>query len=131
MTASSSILLEIAADCDARGIRLIPECDGNLNIDAPRGALTPEFLDRLKAYKGEILALLGARDFDVDSAPNAEPTPVIEPGMNAAAICRCGSTRWRDVPIHDGQCIRRDCGRCGRFIEFALWYGKNTGHKGQ
>jgi hypothetical protein len=39
------------------------------------------------------------------------------------AVCRCGSTQWRDVPIHGGRSIRRDCARCGRFIAFPLWYG--------
>lgn len=37
------------------------------------------------------------------------------------AVCRCGSTKYVDVPIHDGRSVRRDCVRCGRFIEFALW----------
>jgi hypothetical protein len=40
------------------------------------------------------------------------------------AVCRCGSTKWRDVPIHGGRSIRRDCARCGRFIAFPLWYGR-------
>lgn len=39
------------------------------------------------------------------------------------AICPCGSTTWRDVPIHDGNAIRRDCGRCGRFLDFPVWDG--------
>lgn len=41
-------------------------------------------------------------------------------------VCKCGSTSWRDVPIHDGQSTRRDCGRCGRFLDFPIWYGKNA-----
>jgi hypothetical protein len=126
MTASHSILFEIAAECDARGIRLIPGCDGYLKIDAPRGSLTPEFLDRLKAHKTEILSLLlRAADFDVDNAPNAEPAPVIEPNTSKNAVCRCGSTAWRDVLIHDGQSLRRDCGRCGRFLGWPIWYGSH------
>jgi hypothetical protein len=40
------------------------------------------------------------------------------------AVCRCGSTQWRDVPIHGGRSIRRDCARCGRFLAFPLWYGR-------
>ena len=38
-------------------------------------------------------------------------------------ICRCGSTRHRDVPIHNGRSARRDCARCGRFLGFPVWYG--------
>lgn len=39
-------------------------------------------------------------------------------------ICCCGSTTWREVVIHVGRSVRRDCARCGRFIDFPLWYGK-------
>lgn len=40
------------------------------------------------------------------------------------SVCRCGCDTWHDVPIHDGQSVRRDCAKCGRFIEFPIWYGK-------
>lgn len=39
-------------------------------------------------------------------------------------VCRCGSTVWRDVPIHGGQSIRRDCARCSRFVGFTVWHGR-------
>ena len=143
---SAAVLL---MDLGRLGIRL--EADGERLRFHPRSALTPDLLDRLKAHKGEVLALLlHASDFDIDSAPNAEPTPESEkrthrmpPELrgrveatpdtcpNAAShgekkICRCGSTTWRGVPIHDGQSVRRDCGRCGRFIDFPIWYGNGT-----
>ena len=125
-------LPELLVYCDGRGVRLLPGKDGSLTIDAPRGTLTPELLDQVKPHKAEVLALLRRVDeFDADGAPDAEPAPIIEPGANPNAVCHCGSTKWRDVSIHDGQSVRRDCGRCGRFIEFAVWYGKTTGHKGQ
>jgi hypothetical protein len=118
-------LPELLMECDAHGVRLFPGKDGGLTIDAPRGALTQDLLDQLKTRKAEVLALLLRVDeFDADGAPDAEPAPIIEPGTNPNAVCRCGSTRWRDVPIHDGQSVRRDCGRCGRFLEFPIWYGE-------
>lgn len=46
------------------------------------------------------------------------PVPVLCP--------RCGSKQYRDVVIHSGQTIRRDCGNCGRFIDFPLWHGELT-----
>ena len=49
---------ELMADCDARGIRLLPAGDGGLTIDAPRDALSPELMARLKSYKGELLGRL-------------------------------------------------------------------------
>ena len=125
-------LAEMLMDCEAHGVRLFPEKDGSLTIDAPRGALTPELLDQLKAHKAEVLAVvLGADEFDANGAPDAEPGPIIEPGTDSNAVCRCGSAKWRDVPIHYGQSIRRDCGRCGRFVEFRVWYGRNAGHYDQ
>jgi hypothetical protein len=123
MSGTPSPLADLLAECDAHGIRLLLADDGGLTIDAPQDVLTPDLLVRLKAHKGELLAmLLRASDFDIDSAPDAEPAPAC-----ATAVCRCGATAWRDVPIHNGQSIRRDCGRCGRFIDFPNWHGKDTG----
>lgn len=150
MSGTPSPLAELLAECDAHGIRLFVADDGGLTIDAPQDALTPDLLGRLKAHKGELLTLLlRASDFDVDNAPDAEPAPetekrthrmppelrgrvgatldtcpTIDPTTTTEQICRCGSITWRDVPIHNGQSVRRDCGRCGRFSDFAIWYGK-------
>ena len=51
-------LQELLADCEARGIGLIPAGDAGLTIDAPEGALTPDLVERLKACKAELLAFL-------------------------------------------------------------------------
>jgi TubC N-terminal docking domain len=145
---------QLLADLAQRGIRL--EGDGERLRYYPRSAVRPEVLERLKAHKGELLQLLRPTlGFDVDSAPDAEPAPISEKQTHrmpqelrrrveatpdtwqnidpttTKQICRCGSTTWRDVPIHDGQSSRRDCGKCGRFIEFSIWYGNGTGHNGQ
>ncbi|MBN2024923.1 MAG: hypothetical protein JW809_19255 [Pirellulales bacterium] len=53
-----------------------------------------------------------------------EPVVVVEPKLVVEPVCRCGSTTWRDVPIHNGQSVRRDCARCGRFLDFPRWYGR-------
>ena len=130
MSRALSPLADLLAECDSEGVRLLLADDGALTIDAPQDALTPDLLGRLKAHKGELLTLIQrASVFDVDSAPDAEPAPVAQ--ECATPVCRCGSTTWRDVPIHDGQSSRRDCGRCGRFINFSVWYGKDTGQNGQ
>jgi len=186
MSGTDSTLAELLADCDDHGIRLLPAGDGGLAIDAPRDALTPELTGRLKAHKGELLALLRPQPCPVCSSALAwrlpggavrcavcledagEPTPqgatllllvdwpkvphwvdyesertkveaerlaTIEGGALREAlptakptrpVCRCGSTSWRDVPIHGGQSVRRDCGRCGRFVDFPVWHGIET-----
>ena len=121
---------QLLADLERRGIRL--DADGERLLFHPRSALTPDLLDRLKAHKAELLTLiLRGSIFDIDSAPDAGPAPNIDHATATKTMCRCGSTTWCDVPIHDGQSKRRDCGRCRRFIEFPIWYGKDTGHNGQ
>lgn len=119
-----SDLAELLADCDARGIRLHPAGDGGLTIDAPQAALTPDMVARLKTHKAELLALLRPAP-----AVQYQPLPTMKPTVKP--ICRCGSAAWRDVPIHNGQSVRRDCAGCGRFLDFPIWYGKGTGHNGQ
>lgn len=109
---------DLLAECEAHGIRFTLAGDGGLAIDAPQDALTPNLLDRLIANKADVLALL---------RPATEATPAPPFALSdtpAKAVCRCGSTTWCDVPIHGGQSIRRDCGRCGRFLDFPVWYGK-------
>ena len=51
-------LAKLLTDCDARGIRLLPVGEDGLTIDAPKDALIPELMGRLKAHKGELLAIL-------------------------------------------------------------------------
>lgn len=116
---------ELLMDLGRLGIRL--EADGERLRYRPQSALTPDLLYRLKAHKAELLAMLRP-------APEAVPTlpvPTCEaPAKPTKAVCRCGGTTWRDLPIHGGQSVRRDCGRCRRFMEFAIWYGKDTRQNG-
>ncbi|REK17395.1 MAG: hypothetical protein DWQ37_06290 [Planctomycetota bacterium] len=102
-----SAVTELVRECHTRGIRLKVTRDGRVTIDAPRDALSPEFLERAKAHKAELIDRFATR----------------APGAAAKPVCRCGSTAWRDVAIHDGQSTRRDCAGCGRFVDFSRWYG--------
>jgi hypothetical protein len=92
-----SDLAELQAECHAHGIRLLP--DGGLAIDAPEKALTPELLDRPKAGKAELLAMLRPSP---EAAPTLPAPPSDAPAKPAKAVCRCGSTTWQDFAIHDG-----------------------------
>ncbi len=106
---------QLLATCDSLGIRLLPDVDGGLSIDAPQDALKPELLQQLVANKADLLTHLAA-----DHSPDIQT--VSSTTGAEVAICRCGSTTWHDVPIHDGRSTRRDCARCGRFIDFSRWY---------
>jgi hypothetical protein len=39
---------------------------------------------------------------------------------------RCRSTETVDFHIHNRASVRRDCWKCGRFIEFVSWYGEHA-----
>lgn len=125
MTRTTSLLAYLLADCDAHGIRLALADGGGLEIDAPQDALTPDLLARLKAHKADLLAMLRPAP---DLAPALPAQTCEAPAKPTKAVCRCGGTTWRDVPLHGGQSVRRDCGRCGRFLDFPVWYGKGALH---
>src|SRR5687768_5097553 len=104
MTGTPAILADLLKDCDAHGIRLLLAGDGGLTIDAPQSALTPDLLGRLKAHKAELLAMLRPAP---EVAPALPVVASVAPTKPAKAVCRCGGTTWRDVPIHGGQSVRR------------------------
>lgn len=74
--------------------------NGKLCFRAMEGAYTPELRALVDNHRGQLLAWL-----------TTAPCP------------RCRSTEWRDVSIHDGLSVRRDCAKCGRYLSFPLWYG--------
>jgi hypothetical protein len=113
-------LAHLLADVARLGITL--EARGDRLRYRPRSAVTPELVERLTAHKAELLAML---------LPTPGMAPASLPTAPAVPVCRCGSTTWRDVPIHGGQSLRRDCAVCGRFIAFPVWQRTNTGHKDQ
>jgi hypothetical protein len=121
MTTTISALGKLLADCHARGIQLAPNDAGDLTIDAPQGVLTPDLLEHLKAQKAALIAHLLPRCRPETHHLTPRPKPV----------CRCGSNAWLDVAIHDGRSTRRDCARCGRFIDFSRWYGAIALHAGE
>ena len=109
---------DLLVELEQRGVRI--EAHGDRLRYAPRSAVTDGLLEQLKLHKAELLALLRPTR-DIVSVP---PVAVQDaPAKPTKPVCRCGSTTWRDVSIHDGQSVRRDC---GRFIEFPIWYGKGT-----
>ena len=88
-----------------QGIVLTFDPDWNLVVDAPIGAVNADLLAEIRKYKPEIIKRL-----------RYEPR---------GSICQhCGTSDYVTVPIHNGQSTRLDCARCGRFLRFGFWYGK-------
>lgn len=80
--------IELLAECEAHGIRLTVYGDGGLAIDAPRDAMTPDLLARLKAHKADVLALLRP-------APEAAPIDSSDP----AAVWQAALDRLEGDPL--------------------------------
>ncbi len=127
MTSMAVSIADLIAECDDRGILLLPASEGGLTIDAPSpGALTHELVERIKAGKAAILDILATPELPrLVFGPDGWPVDTIDP-TDRKAVCRCGSTGYRDIPIHKGQSLRRDCAKCGRFIRFEVWYGTGS-----
>jgi len=112
---------ELLMDLGRLGIRL--EADGERLRYHPRSALTPDLMVRLKAHKPALLAMLRPTPAAGPALPVATRDATVK---SAKPVCRCGSRTWRDVPVRGGKSVRRDCGRCGRFLDFPVWYGNDT-----
>lgn len=112
----------LLSDLTARGMEFWAH--GDKLRYRPVDRMTSEELNAIRQHKEAILALLRRiPPFGMDATSTAEPAPVINLETREEAVCRCGSTAWMDTPIHEGQSIRRDCRRCGRFLGFPKWHG--------
>ena len=123
MTAVDQLMTEL------RGLGVILQADGDRLRFHPRHKVTGNLLDRLREHKPELLGILARREAAPPTPQDAHGDAAPGPAPTQRPVCRCGSTTWRDVPIHNGQSTRRDCGRCGRFIRFPVWYGQTQLHE--
>lgn len=57
----------------------------------------------------------------MQNSPRNLPQKLIE---NSTVCQRCGGRNFRDVKIHGGKSLRRDCKTCHRTTGFPLWYGE-------
>lgn len=114
-------LAELLTDCHVQDIQLRLAEDGELLIDGRKNYLTPVMIERIKAHKAEILAKLRP---SCQGAVHSSALARKGRTKFGKCVCQCGSTIWNEILIHEGQSTRRDCGRCGRFIDFSIWQGK-------
>jgi hypothetical protein len=71
----------------------------HLAVDAPPGVLTADHISLIREHREELLD-----------------------AMRLQGPCdSCGSTCFRDKPIHSGRSMRRDCAACGKTWGFPVW----------
>lgn len=116
MIGAAQHIVALLNECRIQCVTLHPIGSDSLSVDAPESALTDDLIARLKAFKAKLLALLiteSEQNFEAGDTPDAQTR-------------RCGNTTTRDVPIHNGHSTRRECERCGRFIDFPIWRVQNA-----
>jgi hypothetical protein len=104
----------LLADAELASLNVLAGDDGRLIVRGPRSA--DALARRLLAHKADVLAAL-----TTVRQPAVRRMPAV---VDANGACPCGSTKFTDVPIHDGKSVRRDCAQCSKFLSFAVWYGK-------
>jgi hypothetical protein len=117
----------------------------------PKSGLTPALIERVKAHKSELIDLVTGDNQKSEQVVDGgfRPTVVTRDGKvrivtdvetdfynslielkNKPSVKwqrgSCRHSKFQDIPIHGGQSTRRDCARCGRFIEFPIWYGQTS-----
>ncbi|MEQ8848824.1 hypothetical protein [Botrimarina sp.] len=120
----------LAALLAERGVELRVTPGGELQLRDRRGRLTAADRAMVRHYRHALADWLAASQEPVeepadDTAPD-EPIdgPIEAPADPAAPRCdRCGAGEFREVAIHAGASVRRDCARCGRTWGFPVWYG--------
>ena len=114
MIGTPSRLVELLAECKTLGIRLSAAEGGGLEIDAPQDALTPNLLDRLKACKADLLAILRrdpeAREEQLAIALEAcglDPAEEIDPA-DLIPCPTCGRLELWETLSGTWRCLRCD-----------------------
>lgn len=54
---------------------------------------------------------------------------VLEPEPSPAPCRRCGNRQTYLAVIHSGESLRRDCAKCGRFVDFVAWHNREESGK--
>lgn len=142
--------LEAISAIRQAGGRVVVE-DGDLRIKAPAGAIFAEAVAVIRENKAALIGILPDAEREavqwVENLDQAEAEIVVDQAIREwdnltggdgmayreveandppadPSACVCGCKAWRDVPIHGGKSIRRDCAKCRRFISFPVWHGK-------
>ena len=145
-------VLEVIAE--ARRLGIVLKASGEAVLYSPRAAMTAQLAEGIRAVKPVLLIELegtkppaGAPSQYVrratTAAPSAtrgaekavasEPSPDYDTTFldrsRPKAVCKCGAHVWKDIPIHTGQSLRRECAACSLFLSWPKWYGVDIPQK--
>jgi hypothetical protein len=117
---------ELITEVRALGVELRPAPDGSRILYRPRDALSPEWVERLREHKPQVLALLSEFEAQVQWRA-AEMRGQIPPSGPIGYLCARPRTAAHDTPGHCGSCgepkepgQRYVCVACGRAKWLAL-----------
>lgn len=123
----AALLAELLA---GRGVELRVTPSGELQLRDRDKRLSPadratvhHYADALADWLAEPATPNGESATSVVGGTTNPPPTHVEGSPKAPSCDRCRHAEFREVPIHDGQSIRRDCARCGRTWGFPVWYG--------
>ena len=88
---------DLLAELKRRGITLRPEGADAIRYTAPRGAMTDELREAIRAHKHELLRLLAPGEFRRTEDPPLLPSPNVTFALSLQADGRCflcGGSRW-------------------------------------
>lgn len=115
------VLAYLAKRLAVRGVELRVSPAGELQLRDPGQRLDAADRATVRHYAEPLADWLAVPPPDANKVNTIKKETTPDP---AAPHCdRCGHTEFRDVPIHAGRSIRRDCARCGRLVGFPVWYG--------
>lgn len=123
--ASPAAMADLAGLLTDRGVELRVSSGGELQLRDREKRLTPADRDLVRHYAN---ALADWLTISIEpNGPEDEPSkPAADPPVDSTGprCDRCGSIEFVEVPIHEGDSVRRDCARCRRTWGFPVWYGR-------
>ncbi|MCO6043645.1 helicase RepA family protein [Aeoliella sp. ICT_H6.2] len=113
-----------AAEADGIANRTLDRARGKLQVKAEPDGFGGPWVWRLPDDHSTECANVAPESTEYakeDALAHTGDTVAHSDGSALHACSHCGSTDLREVPIHDGRSIRRDCSRCSKMVDFPVW----------
>lgn len=113
-----------AAEADGIANRTLDRARGKLQVKAEPDGFGGPWTWRLPVDASTDCANAEPESTDYakeDALAHTGDTVAHSDGSALHACSHCGSTDLREVPIHNGRSVRRDCSRCSKTVDFPVW----------